>query len=585
MGTTAEKLQKLRESKQAIKAALESKGKTPGENLSGYANLTAELVAVEGVDGKTITGTIPSKTAETIIPTTEDQTIAAGQYLAGAQTIKGDVNLRPENIRKGVTLMGVTGVMEPGSYETIIRNPETRYFSESETIPKGTAVTYDEAATTPVKLGNLSTLFESDSRPSIFYLGNSKFLVVGEMKINGAFNNITAKVVTFNGSAFSGGTTVVLSPNCAMHQGTKFNRYGEYIIIATNIYADFNDRRLYFASLKINDDNTITIVNSIIARTYDSDATTACDTYFVSDTGCIVYSLTTQPTHTGVCFVKSDGSFTTPISLGGNMPHYPGYVKYFELSNQRIYLFHAQYSADTVLSCTVIKLSDTTTDAKKDACTLTMESFCSIGLSALDSYASLTGSYYHSIFLFDRKDKNVVVLYADTDNNSINKAEFSLSTGDKISDKIVALFSNKVSLCRFFGFTGQKPNTHFFAVNAVYSVDEGNSKAYYKTMIYQAIWSEKSLKIVPYTLDRSSYVSTTSLKADLKRLSTSQGFINIINDELPIYGNTYMYLSGDYLYMRRLGNIIASNGGHILGVTEEDISREHPGKITITNLN
>ena len=135
MGTTAEKLQKLRESKQAIKAALESKGQKPTDQLSTYAAMIdgltddrdATATAADLLKGKTayaggkkLTGTIPSKAAATITPGESDQIIAAGQYLAGAQTIKGDANLRPENIRKGVTLMGVTGVMEPGSYETII---------------------------------------------------------------------------------------------------------------------------------------------------------------------------------------------------------------------------------------------------------------------------------------------------------------------------------------------------------------------------------------------------------------------------------------------------------------------------------
>ena len=37
-----------------------------------------------------ITGNIPSKVAATYIPGTIDQTIASGQYLSGAQTVKGD---------------------------------------------------------------------------------------------------------------------------------------------------------------------------------------------------------------------------------------------------------------------------------------------------------------------------------------------------------------------------------------------------------------------------------------------------------------------------------------------------------------
>ena len=61
------------------------------------------------VNGTKITGQIPSKAAQTYTPTTSDQTIAAGQYLIGAQTVKGDANLLPVNIAQGVSIFGVQG--------------------------------------------------------------------------------------------------------------------------------------------------------------------------------------------------------------------------------------------------------------------------------------------------------------------------------------------------------------------------------------------------------------------------------------------------------------------------------------------
>ena len=63
------------------------------------------------VGGVKITGQISGKSAETYTPTTSDQTIASGQYLAEAQTIKGDVNLQAVNIASGVTIFGVTGTL------------------------------------------------------------------------------------------------------------------------------------------------------------------------------------------------------------------------------------------------------------------------------------------------------------------------------------------------------------------------------------------------------------------------------------------------------------------------------------------
>lgn len=61
------------------------------------------------VGGSKITGSISSKAAATYTPSTSDQTIAADQYLSGAQTIKGDANLVASNILSGVSIFGVTG--------------------------------------------------------------------------------------------------------------------------------------------------------------------------------------------------------------------------------------------------------------------------------------------------------------------------------------------------------------------------------------------------------------------------------------------------------------------------------------------
>lgn len=59
--------------------------------------------------GQLITGTIPSKGAQTYTPKTYSQTIAKGQYLSGNQTIQGDENLKASNIKSGVSIFGVSG--------------------------------------------------------------------------------------------------------------------------------------------------------------------------------------------------------------------------------------------------------------------------------------------------------------------------------------------------------------------------------------------------------------------------------------------------------------------------------------------
>lgn len=79
---------------------------TAAHVLSGYTYVGADTNDARG------TGTMPSLGAQTIMPSTVDQTLAAGRYLAGAQTIKGDAGLLAQNIKKGVTIFGITGTWE-----------------------------------------------------------------------------------------------------------------------------------------------------------------------------------------------------------------------------------------------------------------------------------------------------------------------------------------------------------------------------------------------------------------------------------------------------------------------------------------
>lgn len=90
------------------------------------ANILKDKTAY--VKGNKVTGTIPSKGAATYTPSTSNQTIAAGNYLSGAQTIKGDANLVAGNIKKGVSIFGVSGTYIPtGTNAGIHINETTNY--------------------------------------------------------------------------------------------------------------------------------------------------------------------------------------------------------------------------------------------------------------------------------------------------------------------------------------------------------------------------------------------------------------------------------------------------------------------------
>ena len=85
---------------------------TPGITVSASGLITASATQSAGyvVAGtKSATKQLTTQAAQTITPGTSDKTIAAGRYLTGVQTIKGDANLVPENIISGKSIFGVAG--------------------------------------------------------------------------------------------------------------------------------------------------------------------------------------------------------------------------------------------------------------------------------------------------------------------------------------------------------------------------------------------------------------------------------------------------------------------------------------------
>lgn len=59
-----------------------------------------------------VTQSVPTKGEQTYTPGRSNQVIGANQWLSGAQTILGDPNLKPENIKKGVPIFGNVGTHE-----------------------------------------------------------------------------------------------------------------------------------------------------------------------------------------------------------------------------------------------------------------------------------------------------------------------------------------------------------------------------------------------------------------------------------------------------------------------------------------
>lgn len=85
---------------------------TPSISVDSAGKITASATQSAGYVSsgtKSATKQLTTKGATTYTPSTSNQTIASGTYLTGTQTIKGDANLKADNITSGVSIFGVAG--------------------------------------------------------------------------------------------------------------------------------------------------------------------------------------------------------------------------------------------------------------------------------------------------------------------------------------------------------------------------------------------------------------------------------------------------------------------------------------------
>lgn len=137
MASLIENVNRVSEISADINNAIINKGVTPTGGLSSYAEAISHISQGSGggtdvsdttatesdvllgkvfhkANGNRAEGTIPTLSAASYTPGTSEQVIGAGQYIGGTQTILGDANLVPENIKKDVSIFGVLGTLESG---------------------------------------------------------------------------------------------------------------------------------------------------------------------------------------------------------------------------------------------------------------------------------------------------------------------------------------------------------------------------------------------------------------------------------------------------------------------------------------
>lgn len=164
---------------------------TLSKTVSNTPTVSAGYVSsgTAGNSNVSLTATVTTKAAATITPTTTAQTIASGTYLTGTQTISGDANLVAGNIKKDVSIFGVTGSLEGSSKNAQIASGVGRVNTTTYTAVSGQSLTVAKTGTYDVYwTGYRSST--SGTNGSQLYVGGSAHSSGAQTAFNDTYTNV-----------------------------------------------------------------------------------------------------------------------------------------------------------------------------------------------------------------------------------------------------------------------------------------------------------------------------------------------------------------------------------------------------------
>lgn len=249
---------------------------------TGYDGLSEVNVSVAAVSSTYVGTGVTRKAAATITPTTSAQTIATGTYLTGTQTIPGDLNLVGSNIRKNISIFGVTGTYDPGggggggsSVATATTTPAAASASIAFTGLQGepnsfVVLTNDTLATGASPWKTAAVVFDGTN-------------VIGQ-----TIRNTSNAQVTYDGTGFSksysNGTLTITGTgtNFQANEYTLVYSYGGDVDVvnqsvgsgATSItFTGLTDQPAYFSCIFKSNFSTSSGYQRVIAVVYDGTST------------------------------------------------------------------------------------------------------------------------------------------------------------------------------------------------------------------------------------------------------------------------------------------------------------------------
>lgn len=211
-------------------------GSTAGATLTNASDLRAGLIAY-GRYGQ-VTGTMQDLAATTYTPGTTNQTITAGKYIAGTQTILGDSDLVAGNIKSGVTIFGVTGSYAGGTASLQTKSVTPTTSSQTVTPDSGydglSSVTVNAIPSQYITTTDATAIAAEILEGSTAYVNGSK--ITGTMRDNSGIS----ETLPINGSytipeGYHDGTGTV-SQNLATKAAATYNVSSSNQTIAANQY-------------------------------------------------------------------------------------------------------------------------------------------------------------------------------------------------------------------------------------------------------------------------------------------------------------------------------------------------------------